>query len=125
MYTFAKLSVCGRLGQNPVAFESGGCRISLCVNRSIQDEAGAYQDKPEWYDVVIHNKQIAKYVLDNVKKGDGLMVDGQAERNDYESNSGHHHDVRVLVSPVYGSVTKVSTARREGTRQDTDMVAAD
>lgn len=86
MASFSKIFLIGNVGSDPTLkqFEGGGkvAEFSLAVNDSYTDRGGNKVEKTEWYRVSVWNQR-ADIIMQYVKKGGQLFVDGKLTVNTY------------------------------------------
>lgn len=77
---------------------NAGARISGTKNAD-----GKFEYKGEWYDFICFDKS-----LDNIRKGDKVMIEGTMEYNNYKAKDGTEKQaVRYIVT----SVAKENTSK--------------
>lgn len=83
-------SLTGNLGKDPeLRTTTGGTDVasfSLAVKRKGQ------KDITDWFDVVAFGDQ-AKLVMNNLKKGSYVKVEGEFQKRSYNNKEGHRVDV--------------------------------
>jgi len=77
----------GRLGKDPeLTYTQGGtarCRFSLATSESYKDQAGEWQERTEWHNVVAWGKQ-AESAGKYLTKGSQACIDGKIQTRSWE-----------------------------------------
>ena len=85
-----KVTLIGRLGQNPDVREVGTSKVanfSIATDESYTDRNGNKVDKTEWHRIVMWNKA-AETAERYLKKGSLVYIEGKLETRSWETDSG-------------------------------------
>jgi single-strand DNA-binding protein len=85
------------------------CNLRIAVNARRRDSAGAWDNEPNFFDVVVygaHGETVAKYC----PKGRPVAIDGRLDWREWETKDGRHasavrivaRTVQFLGSPISG-----------------------
>jgi single-strand DNA-binding protein len=85
--SISKTQLLGRIGQEPkVTVTQGGktiVNLSLATTDSYKDQAGEWQKRTEWHDLVAFQKD-AENLRDFAHKGDQLYVEGKIQTRSWD-----------------------------------------
>ena len=85
-----KVTLIGRLGQDPEVREVGTSKVanfSIATDESYTDRSGNKVEKTEWHKIVMWNKA-AENAQAFLKKGSLVYVEGKIETRSWENDSG-------------------------------------
>ena len=85
-----KVTLIGRLGQDPEVREVGNSKVanfSIATDESYTDRSGNKVEKTEWHKIVMWNKA-AENAQAFLKKGSLVYVEGKIETRSWENDSG-------------------------------------
>ena len=85
-----KVTLIGRLGQDPEVREVGTSKVanfSIATDESYTDKSGNKVEKTEWHKIVMWNKA-AENAQAFLKKGSLVYVEGKIETRSWENDSG-------------------------------------
>ena len=85
-----KVTLIGRLGQNPDVREVGTSKVanfSIATDESYTDRNGNKVDKTEWHRIVMWNKA-AETAERYLKKGSLVYIEGKLETRSWDTDSG-------------------------------------
>jgi len=111
-----RVTLLGRLGRHPErrGGSSGPGTFSVATSETWRDKrTGEKREKTQWTNVVVWNEQAQKFLLDYVKKGDQVYVEGQIETSEYDKDGEKRYSTEVVVKPFGGTVQSQSKERRE------------
>lgn len=81
------ITVIGNVGRQPEGLKYTGGGLAV-LNFSVADTRGKDdQKKTSWYDIVVFGEQ-AEAVVENIGKGDRIIVSGRLQVEDYEKKDG-------------------------------------
>ena len=83
MRTTNHLFLRGYVGQAPKAFGKT-CKVSVATNRSWIDKKGERREETDWVTVTILNERTARFVAENVKKGDPVYAECRVTEGSYK-----------------------------------------
>lgn len=120
-----KAMLLGRVGKDPEVrtTQNGGkvVNFSLATSESWKDRNGEWQEKTQWHNIVVWNEGAAKYVENNVKKGDLIYLEGQIETRKWQDQSGNdRYTTEVVLQPYKSTIQKVPQGGKSGGRDDRD-----
>lgn len=116
-----KVMLIGNLGKDPESKAlSGGTSVvkfSLATSESWKDKrSGDWVDKTEWHNVVIFAEFPAKYVMNNLRKGSKVYVEGKLQTRKWQNNEGKDvYTTEIVISGYDGRVVGLSPS--EGKRE--------
>lgn len=116
-----KVMLVGRLGADPEkrGGESGPVVCRVATSESWRDKkTGDRQERTQWHPVVVWHEQSQKFLLDYVKKGDLVYVEGQLETREWEKDGEKRYTTEVVIRPFSGSVQSQSKEKREDSGRD-------
>lgn len=116
-----KVILVGRVGQEPQAMETGKgkavAKISLATNSGYGDN-----EKTDWHRVTFFDK-LAETVIEYVKKGQELYIEGRVSYSKYTDQSGvekYSTDI-IAYSMQMGQKGNSSAAPRSSTSDDESL----
>jgi single-stranded DNA-binding protein len=84
MKNLAEFQILGRVGK--VAKVGAATKVDIAANYARKNKEGDWQDDPHWNSVTIFDEFIAKYVNDEIGKGDLVLARGRIRQNRYDKN---------------------------------------
>lgn len=111
-----KVILIGRMGKDPElkTFASGGALANLRVitNQAWKDrQTGAFKERTDGHNVVVHQADAAKRLSNTLKKGDLVQIEGSLENRQWTDQEGRTRWVTEIVVRGGGG-----TVKRLGTR---------
>lgn len=91
-----EVTLIGRLGADADFFsggKNGGCKLSVCTNKSYKDENGEFNDSSEWHNVVVWNPSDA---VKSLAKGDLVYIKGELQTTSYEKDGNKKYITSVV-----------------------------
>ena len=84
-----KVTLLGRLGQDPVLRGTERTPVvtfSIATNESwkSKENDGEYQIRTEWHNIAVFSEPLQNIVMDRVKKGMRVQIDGRIRYSEYE-----------------------------------------
>jgi len=84
-----KVTLLGRLGQDPVLRGTERTPVvtfSIATNESwkSKENDGEYQIRTEWHNIAVFSEPLQNVVMDRVKKGMRVQIDGRIRYSEYE-----------------------------------------
>ena len=106
--------------------------LSVVTKEFYKNASGEYTEKKEWHNIVCFG-ETAKYMLEKVKKGDVVYVEGQIQtRESIDNESGKKNYIKEIIINRGGSIKKLFSKKREssvnlidGMNEDTDSKITD
>lgn len=103
-YSLNRVTLLGNVGADPEArsLQSGGQVVNLRVatSESWKDSAGERQERTQWHQIVVWNEPLGKIIMDHVKKGSKVMIEGQLETRKWTDQSGNDkYTTEVVLRP--------------------------
>jgi len=117
-----KVILVGNLGKDPETnvMPSGDTVVNLSVatSESWKDKTtGEKKERTEWHRVVIFNQHIAKVVVNYLKQGSKVYIEGQLETRKWTDQSGvEKYSTEVVLRPYSGELTMLDS---KGQNDDT------
>lgn len=105
---------------------TGVCNMRVAVNGRRRDASGEWQEKPNFFDVVIYGAR-AETIARYVHKGRAVAIDGRLDWREWETQEGHRAQaVRVVANTIQflGSPYDTPTGSGEGNGLLSDDVGA-
>lgn len=119
-----KVILLGNVGKDPQSIASNPttiCKFSLATTEKWTDKNGQKQEKTEWHNVVAFDGQ-ARVILDHVKMGRQLYVEGRLQTSSYEKDGVKKYSTEIVMtgfSFVSGSkVDDHSTTEKDTSSKD-------
>ncbi|EPJ43189.1 MAG: hypothetical protein OFPII_43170 [Osedax symbiont Rs1] len=88
MLTINKSTIFGRLGANPEVNETKNgnpvVSFSVVTNESWKNENGDWQERSDWHNVVIFNKNLCNIAEKHLKKGDAVYIEAPLQTRSWE-----------------------------------------
>jgi single-strand DNA-binding protein len=107
MRTTNHLFLRGYVGQAPRSFGKT-CKVSVATNRNWKDKEGQRREETDWVTVTILNEKTAKFVAENVKKGDPIYAECRIAEGRYDKDGE-----TVYTTDVIANVFDLLTQRGE------------
>jgi single stranded DNA-binding protein len=85
MRTLNKFFILGYVGSEPKSF-GNTCKVSVSTTHVWTDAKGTRQEEVEWTPVTVLHPKTAKWIIDNVRKGDTVHVEGRVRQSTYDKN---------------------------------------
>ena len=100
---YNKVILIGNLGRDPeVRHLEGGSAVGkfpVATNENYRDQAGNWQTKTEWHDVVVW-RQLAERAERDLKKGSMVFVEGKLTHRKWQDKEGNNRYTTELVANV-------------------------
>ncbi len=106
-----KVILIGRAGKDPEErrMNSGDAVVSfsLATSENWKDKAtGERREKTEWHNIVIFNENIGRVVMQYVKKGSLLYIEGQLQTRKWQDKEGQDkYTTEVVLQRFRGEMT--------------------
>ena len=98
-----KVILVGNLGKDPeLSYTQSGtarCRFSLATGESYTNNAGERQQRTEWHNIVVWNKQ-AENCATYLKKGSSVVVEGKIRTRSWDDNGVTKYRTEVVASGI-------------------------
>lgn len=111
----------GRLGNDPEVrkFDNGSSvsRFGLATSDPYKDEAGNWQEKTDWHNVVAWNT-LSERAVASLKKGDLVYVEGKITTRKWQDTNGVDRSTTDIVSNYFRIV---SSAKEGGARSNSNF----
>jgi single-strand DNA-binding protein len=102
-----QITVIGNVGRQPEGLKYTGSGLAV-LKFSVADTRGKDdQKKTSWYDIVVFGDQ-AEAVVENIGKGDRIMVAGRLQVEDYEKKDGTKGKRVEIIADAVGRVVRDS-----------------
>ena len=95
MRTLNKLFILGYVAQDPKAF-GDTCKVSVSTTNVWYDAKGDKKENAEFTPITILNPKAAKWIVENIKVGDAVHVEGRVRQNSYEKNGEKVYTIDVI-----------------------------
>ncbi len=99
-----KVMLIGNLGKDPEIkhFENGGAvaKFSVATNENYMDKAGEWQQKTEWHDVVVWNKN-AERAEKQLTKGQMVYIEGKLTHRKWQDDQGNNRYNTEVVANTF------------------------
>ncbi|KAG8196453.1 hypothetical protein JTE90_012277 [Oedothorax gibbosus] len=118
-----KVTLMGRVGIDPQlrGSESKPCVIfTLATNTNYKYESGEIQQKTDWHKVTVFKPYLRDIVLDNLKKGSRVYVDGRILYGEFTDSNGKLHSSTSIVA---NEIIFLGAKRNETEIADEDIAA--
>jgi len=100
-----QITVIGNVGRQPEGLKYTGSGLAV-LKFSVADTRGKdEQKKTSWYDIVVFGDQ-AEAVVENIGKGDRIMVSGRLQVEDYEKKDGSKGKRVEIIADEVGRVVR-------------------
>jgi single-strand DNA-binding protein len=100
-----QITVIGNVGRQPEGLKYTGSGLAV-LKFSVADTRGKDdQKKTSWYDIVVFGDQ-AEAVVENIGKGDRIMVAGRLQVEDYEKKDGSKGKRVEIIADAVGRVVR-------------------
>lgn len=100
---YNKVILIGNLGRDPEVrrLEGGSAvgKFSVATNENYKDQAGNWQTKTEWHDVVVW-RQLAERAERDLKKGTMVFVEGKLTHRKWQDKDGNNRYTTEVVANV-------------------------
>lgn len=109
-----RATLIGRLGADPEAVGREGqvVKFRLATSESWKDKStGERQERTQWHQVVIFAEPAGRFVMDYLRKGDLVLVEGTLEYREWqpEGESRAVKFAEVVIRPYSGQVQKLGS----------------
>lgn len=114
----------GNLGRDPeVRNLNDGGRVvtfSLATSDGYKDRNGQWQDRTQWFNIVVWNERLGEFAEKYLRKGSKVYVQGSLQSRKFTDKSGQERDVmEVVLQRFGGTLTSLDApAGDRGSRQD-------
>lgn len=109
-----EVTVRGHLGHNPELQKSAAgkpwLRMRIATNRRIRTSEGWESGPTSWYDVKAFGA-LAENVAESLRKGDGVIVQGPLDIEDYTTENGVPMRAAVIRANAVGPDLRTATVR--------------
>lgn len=99
--TVNKVILIGRLGADPeIRYTPGGRAVTnfrIATNESWKDKDGQQQERTEWHNIVLWDKQ-AEISAEYLKKGSHVYIEGRLQTRTWEGQDGAQRRTTEIVS---------------------------
>jgi single-strand DNA-binding protein len=107
-----RVTLIGNVGRDPESrtFSNGGGVVSFSLattERWKNRETGEPQTRTEWHNISCFNEALSKVILQYVKKGSKLFVEGQIQSREYTDKDGAQRKSFEIVLPKFGGVIEL------------------
>jgi single-strand DNA-binding protein len=96
-----KVIILGRLGKDPETrtFDSGDkvCNIAIATSESYLDREGVKQERTEWHNVVLRNKQ-AEIAQTYLLKGREVYIEGKLRTRQYQDSANQTRYITEIIA---------------------------
>lgn len=103
-----KLYLRGYVGNEPKLFDKI-CKVSVGTNRSWTDKKGKAHDETDWVQVTILNEKVAKWVAENLKKGDPVFCEARVRQNAYRNKDDEMVYSTDVIATLFDSLKQKAT----------------
>ena len=118
MSSVNKHQIIGRVGRDPEErhLNGGGSVVNFSVATSEQwkSKDGEKRESTVWHDVVSFNEHLNKVIMNYVKKGSRVYVEGKIQKREYEDRDGNTRRVTETVLQKYRGELVLLDSRKEG-----------
>lgn len=97
----------GRVGADPEKRGREGqiAALRIATSESWKDKrTGERQERTQWHNISVLSEPTAKFVLQYVKKGDMVLVEGQIETREWDKDGEKRYSTEIVVRPFGGQV---------------------
>ena len=100
-YDFAKFDILGHIGKDPVV-TGAVLRLNIARNISWKDkESGERQERTEWNTVTVFDRHPSfKWILETLKSGDLVHVQGSIKNTEYEKDGEKEYGVSLIADTI-------------------------
>lgn len=104
-FTINNVTISGNLTRDPELrtlpnSDTSVCSVSIAVNeRTKNRQTGDWEDRPNYFDVTIW-KGLGEYIARELRKGDGLAVEGRLRWRSWEKDGQKRSAVDIIASSV-------------------------
>ncbi len=114
-----KVILIGNLGADPEerTFSNGGRVVNLRIATSEtwrDKNSGERQERTQWHSIAIFSEPLCKIVMQYVKKGSKIYVEGQLETRKWQDQSGNDRYSTEVVLRPYTSTLTMLDSRSDG-----------
>ena len=95
MRTLNKVFILGYIGQEPKVF-GDTCKVSVSTTHVRTGAKGEKKVETEWTPITVLNPRAAKWIVENIRKGDTVHVEARVRQNSYEKNGEKIYAVDVI-----------------------------
>ena len=96
MRTTNLLIVRGFVGNAPKTFGKT-VKVSVCTNRSVKNkDTGEWEDKSDWLTITVLSEKRAKWIAENVTKGDYIYAEARVAESSYKKGDETIYTVDVI-----------------------------
>lgn len=123
-----KLTIIGRVGQEPKPIDKNGeifvVQFSVAATEKWKDKAGQKQEHTEWFNVKVFGK-LMDVVLDYVRKGDLIYLEGKLKSSEYVDDQGLKRKNSDLIVSTLKMLSTPKTRVESSTDAKGESVAAE
>lgn len=115
---YNRVIIIGNLGNEPKEYKTQGAdtgivRFSVATQEKYKNRKGEMVQEVQWHNVVCFNTYINPFILEHMKKGCRVLVEGQLKYREYEKDGVKRTVSEVVVSRFGGAVEIVHYPPRE------------
>lgn len=115
-----KVSLIGNLGKDPdiKTFTNGGsvANFSVATTRKWKDKEGEQQEKTEWTNISVRDKNLVTVAEKYLQKGTRVYLEGRLETRTYEKDGETRYITECVLAPFEGRLH--IEARGKGWKDD-------
>ncbi|WP_338929218.1 single-stranded DNA-binding protein (plasmid) [Roseomonas mucosa] len=117
-----KVLLIGRLGADPESrnFSNGGgvTSFTLATSERWKDGHGERQERTEWHRVSVFTDGLRDVVMDHLRKGDLVSIEGKLETRKWTDRDGtDRYTTEVVLRPFTGNLIMLGSPNRSGERE--------
>lgn len=112
-----KITLIGRVGKDPLSREmqSGGQVVTFSLATSeTWTKDGSKQERTTWHSIVIFNDHIAKVVMNYVRKGSQIYIEGALQSREYDKDGVTMRIYEVVLQKYDGKLILLDSRNAEG-----------
>lgn len=99
MRTLNKVFILGYVGKEPKAF-GDTCKVSVSTTHAWTDGKGEKKEETEWTPITVLNPRAAKWIVDNIRKGDTVHLEARVRQSSYEKDGEKVYAVDVIADAI-------------------------
>lgn len=112
-----RITLIGRVGKDPVSREmqSGGQVVTFSLATSeTWTKDGNKQERTTWHNIVVFNDHIAKVVMNYVRKGSQIYIEGALQSREYDKDGVTMRIYEVVLQKYDGKLILLDSRNAEG-----------
>lgn len=119
-YSLNRVCLLGNVGADPEnrSLTNGGQVVNLRVatSETWKDRDGERQERTQWHQIVVWNEPLGEIIMNHVRKGSKIYIEGQLETRKWTDQSGNDKYTTEVVLRPFNSALIILDPKDSSTR---------